>query len=191
MKGFTCKMRGEKQSLMQAMRVAQDYLNWDVCDFVVICAAYRSIPLLVFSDEDIAGGGKRKQQDTHINLSVERAGCFIFSKRESALRINCGRYINAGNDIQRAAPLFATDESIDRIFFTGLRKSRAGSTLVKAIEAAGIEALNLTEKYGGSGCLTPALSWVSLEQQSLATGALRTIVPDNYGGYNYFDTWRD
>ncbi|TPW44695.1 ATP-binding protein [Mixta tenebrionis] len=187
--GFTCKMRGEKQSLMQAMRVAQDYLNWDICDFVVICAAYRSIPLLVFSDEDIAGGGKRKSQDTNVNLSVERVGCFIFSKRESALRIDCGGYIDAGNDIHRAAPLITAEAPIDRLFFTGLRKSRAGSALLKATEAAGLAALNLTEKYGGSGCLTPALSWVALEQQPPATA--RTIVPDNYGGYNYFDTWRD
>ena len=36
------------------MSLAKDYLSWDVFDYVVICAAYRAIPVLVFSDEDIA-----------------------------------------------------------------------------------------------------------------------------------------
>lgn len=49
----TCKIRGEKQAFVQALRMAQDYLAWDVFDNVVICAAYRAIPVLVFSEEDV------------------------------------------------------------------------------------------------------------------------------------------
>ncbi|EOJ9998308.1 ATP-binding protein, partial [Escherichia coli] len=67
----TCKIRGEKQAFVQALRMAQDYLAWDVFDNVVICAAYRAIPVLVFSEEDVGKPPKRlfPRRADEVNLS--------------------------------------------------------------------------------------------------------------------------
>jgi len=190
-KDFTCKMRGEKQSLMQAMRVAQDYLNWGVFDNVVICAAYRAVPVLVFSEEDIVVDKKNKEKDIKMNLSVERVGCFIFSNRESGLKVSCGDYFIPGSDANLRSELLKKDPDIDLISFACLRKNALMRELINNNKqhASEAKAINLIDIYGGSGCLSPALSWIYLEQHACSQGKMRTIVRDNFGGYNYFDTW--
>lgn len=172
----TCKIRGERQSFIQAMSLAKDYLSWDVFDYVVICAAYRAIPVLVFSDEDIAlkWGEKHRGKAQDVNLTVERAGCFIFSQHESAIRVNGGQYVMADTleDMQAA----------DRVAFAGLRKEMLSRSTV-----APQKTLDLVDTFGASGCLTPALSFAYLQQAPHFAGKLRTVVPDKQFGYSYFD----
>ncbi|WP_434777976.1 hypothetical protein [Neisseria sp. Ec49-e6-T10] len=188
---FTCKIRGEKQSLVQAMRVAQDYLNWGIFDFVVICAAYRAVPVLVFSEEDIAVSKKEKRtvKEIKMNLSVERVGCFIFSKRESSLKVDCKNYVMPTNNESLRTDLLEKDSDINFIAFAGLRKSDPIQTLLNKKNVSGVHAISLVDMYGGSGCLSPALGWIYLEQNDISQRKMRTVVPDNFGGYNYFDTW--
>lgn len=168
----TCKIRGEKSALLQAMCVAQDYLSWDIFDFVIICGGYRAIPLLTFSAETL--GAKRRRlkrgETPGINITIERVGCFIFSRRESPLKIACGEYVAANRDVQGGADRVAC---VGRASALALPDSR----------------LDLVDVYGFSGCLTPALSWQYITHHALSGGCLRTLLPVVSGGYHYFDTW--
>lgn len=188
-KDVTCKIRGEKLALVQAMRMAQDYLDWHVFDFVVICAAYRAVPVLAMSEEDLPVDKKARlpETDLSLNLCVERVGCFIFSNRESALRVNCGHYLVPQHDEALKDALLSHDKEMMPIAWAGLRKSRPVRKLLDA-KAGQRRAVSLVDMYGASGCLSPALSWIYLEQQPEAHGTLRTVVPDNSGGYSWFDT---
>ncbi|MCU6669142.1 ATP-binding protein [Enterobacteriaceae bacterium H4N4] len=180
----TCKIRGEKNALMQAMRIAQDYLCWDVFDFVVICAGYRAVPILAFTAEEINHKQQRKKYNKNhcINVSIERAGCFIFSQRESKLKINCGSYIKADNDNPiESNKLIASEPN--------LISSAGGTENLPITSNPYGRMLDLIKIYGNSGCLTPALSWQYIAHHSLCDGVMRTILGDGFGGYNYFDTW--
>ncbi|MBK4715280.1 MULTISPECIES: ATP-binding protein [Tenebrionibacter/Tenebrionicola group] len=187
-KDFTCKIRGEKQSLVQAMKVAQDYLDWDIFDFVVICAAYRAVPVLVMSEEDIPRSRRERHKDIKMNLCVERVGCFIFSNREGGMQVECGGYITPANDDALRASLLAAGNDIDLFAYTGLRKCEPVQALIDRRHTAAPHAVNLVDMYGASGCLSPALGWVYLTQHAGSSGKMRTLVPDNFGGYACFDT---
>lgn len=184
-KDFTCKIRGEKQSLVQAMRVAQDYLDWDIFDNVVICAAFRAVPVLAMSEEDIVTDKKaaRRKRDIRMNLCVERVGCFVFNNRDGEHQVNCGHYIIPTSDEVLHNDLLNLSAGVEHICYAGLRKSEPVRTLL-----ARDNAMSLVDTYGGSGCMTPALSWVWLEQHGNIQGKIRTLVPDNFGGYTWFDT---
>lgn len=43
------------------MRLAQDYLSWDIFDFVIVCGGYRAIPLLAFTATNINPRSKMKE----------------------------------------------------------------------------------------------------------------------------------
>ena len=143
---------------------------------MVICAAYRAIPILVFSDEDISlkWGEKRRDKAEDVNLTVERAGCFIFSQQESAIRVKGGQYVMADAIEHTQVP--------EQIAFSGLRKDLLSRSALPANNT-----LDLVDLYGASGCLTPALSFAWLKQHADFSGRLRTIVPDKQFGYSYFD----
>lgn len=189
-KDFTCKIRGEKQSMVQAMRVAEDYLNWGLFDFVVICAAYRAVPILVFSEEDIRVNKKEniRNKELKMNLSVERTGCFIFSHHESNLKISGGDYSTEELDRCLRTALFDENVDINLLAFCGLRKSATERQLLNSAQKMAFNTINLTDIYGGSGCLSPALSWIYLEQQMSSHGKMRTLVANGFGGYSWFDT---
>lgn len=180
----TCKIRGEKNALMQAMRLAQDYLDWHVFDFVIICGGFRATPLLAFSIENMHSGYKEKrtQETPNINLSVERVGCFIFSKRESQLKINCGAYIRTDNEVPREGASFLNPD-ISVVSYAGRNRANL------QITASPVKTLDLVNLYGDSGCLTPALSWQYITHRAMSEGCIRTIMPMHSGGYHYFDTW--
>lgn len=172
----TCKIRGEKQAFTQAMRVAQDYLRWDVFDYVVICAAYRAVLSLVFSDEgsEHTRLPARAKSTDNLNLTVERTGCFIFSQHKSDIRVSGNKYVMA-DKIEHTG-------EIDQFAFAGLRKD-----LLIRSDLSQTDTLDLVDIYGNSGCLTPALSFEYLNRHPLETGKLRTIIPDRLTGYSYFD----
>jgi hypothetical protein len=172
----TCKIRGEKQGLMQAINMAKDYLSWDIFDYVVICAAYRAIPILVFSDEDrpLTRREKPRGRADNVNLTVERTGCFIFSRQPSAIKVSGGQYIMA-DTIQNTA-------DAECIAFAGIRND-----LLRRSALPQQNTLDLVSTYGASGCLTPALSFAWIKQQAHLTGKVRTVVPDNVFGYSYID----
>lgn len=188
-KDFTCKVRGEKQALVQAMRLAQDYLDWKVFDFVVICAAYRAVPVLAMSEEDLPVDKKARAQekDLSLNLCVERVGCFVFSNRESAMQVKCGHYLVPESDEALRRVLLAQDEEVNLLAYAGLRKSQPVRELLSA-KPGRKSAISLVDRYGASGCLSPALGWVYLAQKPDTHGTMRTLVPDNFGGYSWFDT---
>lgn len=174
-KGFSCKVRGEQHALMQALSMTQDYLNWDLFDFVVICAVYRAIPLLVFS---AAQSAHNTRQAIHMNISVERTGCFIFSQRASPFQVACGSYLLPPANAVAREKLYGDSA---RIAVAGLQPPLPASRPTSEI-------ISLSEKYGDSGCLSPALSWVYLARHAAAGGTMRTVMPDASGSYHYFDT---
>lgn len=179
-KDVTCKIRGEKNSFIQAMQVAQDYLNWDIFDFVIICGGYRAVPLLEFSAENNNSKIKKDvARDTScINISIERVGCFIFSKRESSLKINCGKYVKTEN---YNSHLHTSENTLI---------SCAGRTNnISSFPMSQKKMIKLVNIYGFSGCLTPALSWQYLAHRSLSGGCIRTILPVGLDSYSFFDTW--
>jgi hypothetical protein len=186
---FTCKIRGEKQSLMQAIRVAQDYISWGIFDFVVICAAYRAIPLLVFTEENSTVKPKEKNQKISTNVCVERVGCFIFSQHESPVKIGCGSWTLLKHNEDDKKELLAGEADLKLVSVATSTNGKLSGALAGALQGAGAEVINLSERYGSSGCLTPALSWIYLEQHANCSAKMRTIVPDHWGGYNYFDSW--
>lgn len=177
----TCKIRGEKNALIQAMRLAQDYLSWDIFDFVIVCGGYRAIPLLAFTATNINPRSKMKESRKipGMNLSIERVGCFIFSQTTGDLKVNCGPYFSA--DSSQYQKNYASD--IDLVAFSG----RASS--ITPFFNHPVKLLDLEKKYGSSGCITPALSWHHIFQHAFKGGRMRTILPDHNGGLTYFDTW--
>ncbi|MGF6436051.1 ATP-binding protein [Kosakonia sp. 1610] len=183
-KDVSCKMRGEKLSLIAAMRSAQDYLCWNTFDFVVVCAAWRAIPLLLFSEAALAGeaGNRRAQQVSGIHLSVERAGCFIFSRRAGGINVRCGNYHSWQDGAQTQRELYENASDIVLFAQTG-----PAAKSMKAEQAVNI--LDLSAIFGSSGCLTPALSWQYLQQNVPRGTKIRTIVKDSFGGSAWFDSW--
>ncbi|HGP0978451.1 TPA: ATP-binding protein [Klebsiella aerogenes] len=177
----TCKIRGEKFSLYQAMAMAQDYLAWDVFDFVVICGGYRAVPLLAFTAESMIQSEvkNKKRLIPGVNTSIERVGCFIFSKRKSGLKINCGPYIHTATNNPHLPGVENTDDIDIIAYVRGINKT-------KSSPHTGID---LIARYGCSGCMTPALSWQYINQYALHNGCLRTVIPGVASGYAYFDTW--
>lgn len=177
----TCKIRGEKNALIQAMRLAQDYLSWDIFDFVIICGGYRAIPLLTFTASNInpRRKAKKSRKIPGINLSIERVGCFIFSQITGDLKINCGPYFSTDSSRYQKNH----DSDIDLIAFSG------GGCSITPFLNNPVELLDLEKKYGSSGCITPALSWHYIFQHAFNGGRMRTILSNCNGGLSYFDTW--
>lgn len=185
-KDVSCKMRGEKLSLIAAMRSAQDYLCWNTFDFVVVCAAWRAIPLLLFSEAALAGeaGNRRAQQVSGIHLSVERAGCFIFSRRAGGISVRCGNYHSGQDGAQTQRERYKNASDIDLF-------AQAGPTTHPIKPEQAVNMLDLSAIFGSSGCLTPALSWEYLQQHVPRGTKIRTIVKDSFGGSAWFDSWID
>ncbi|WP_232045009.1 MULTISPECIES: ATP-binding protein [Kosakonia] len=185
-KDVSCKMRGEKLSLIAAMRSAQDYLCWNTFDFVVVCAAWRAIPLLLFSEAALAGeaGNRRAQQVSGIHLSVERAGCFIFSRRAGGISVRCGNYHSWQDGAQTQRERYKNASDI--VLF-----AHTGPTTHPIEPEQAVNMLDLSAIFGSSGCLTPALSWEYLQQHVPRGTKIRTIVKDSFGGSTWFDSWID
>jgi len=185
-KDVSCKMRGEKLSLIAAMRLAQDYLCWNTFDFVVVCAAWRAIPLLVFSEAALAGeaGKRRAQQKSGIHLSVERAGCFIFSRRAGGISVRCGNYHSWQDGAQTQRELYDNASDIDLF-------AQTDTTILPPLPEQAVNTLDLSALFGASGCLTPALSWAFLQQNAGRRTKIRTVVNDSFGGSAWFDSWLD
>lgn len=185
-KNVSGKMRGEKLSLIAAMRLAQDYLCWNTFDFVVVCAAWRAIPLLVFSEAALAGeaGKRRAQQKSGIHLSVERAGCFIFSRRAGGISVRCGNYHSWQDGAQSQRELYENASDIDLF-------AQNDTTINLRLPEQTANTLDLSAIFGASGCLTPALSWEYLQQHAGCGTKIRTIVNDSFGGSAWFDSWFD
>ncbi|CAM3928502.1 ATP-binding protein [Rahnella bruchi] len=185
-KDFTCKVRGEEHAFMQAMRLAQDYLDWRLYDFVVICAAYRAVPCLVFSQQAMNGRSKNKQ--THLNISVERVGCFVFSQREASLGIQCGKMLTAPQGAPLEQVISGLDPQQDWLALASLKKDAAFEKQL-ADAAGSIRHINLVDMYGESGPVTPALSLIFQQRQRYQAGKVRTLLKDVFGGYIWFDSW--
>ncbi|GLR09746.1 ATP-binding protein [Mixta theicola] len=185
-KEFACKVRGEQHAFMQALRMAQDYLSWDVFDFVVICVTYRAIPLLVFSTAESVA--QDKSRDSQMNISVERVGCFIFSQRKSALQVECGKYALPASHKITLDTLCADNADITQLAVAGLSTNLLYRQGADNQHASMPDIISLSEKYGDSGCLTPALGWIYLDRHAASSGKMRTVMPDALGGYHYFDT---
>jgi len=195
-KDFTGKIRGERNALMNALQTAQDCLNSGLADNVIICGMFRNIPVLAFSE--IAGLAKQRggQQDHHCQFSIERIGCLILKKAPGqGIALNISEYF----------PLPATEAAQKlnarwqdyigtntRQVFSVAPPSKALRQLqTQALETlpSQIEHLILSEYYGDSGCLNPALAWQHLLSHDTQPGHSLLNVLDGEGGAWLLENW--
>ncbi|TQI80546.1 hypothetical protein FHU10_4583 [Serratia fonticola] len=198
-KDFTCKLRGERNGLMNALRVAQDCLNSQMADNVIICGQFRSFPVLVFSEtQRFPASRRRGATPANSQFSVERVGCMILKKspgqgvalhlsdymvlpsspqqRAVLLADRCKQYIGADTRaVLGVSPPALSFRDLQRQAFEQLPSSLA--------------CVPLSDIYGDSGCMNPALAWQYLQQNPIAAGHSLLSVLDGEGGAWLLENW--
>lgn len=197
-KDFTCKLRGERNGLMNALRVAQDCLNGNMVDNVIICGQFRSFPVLVFSEtQRFPSSAKRSQIPANSQFSVERVGCLILKKlpgqgvalhlsnyqalagtpqqRAVLLADRCKEYLGAGTHaVLGVTPPALSFRALQRQAFEQLPASLA--------------CVSLSDMYGDSGCMNPALAWQYLQHSGITGHSLLSVL-DGEGGAWLLENW--
>lgn len=197
-KDFTGKIRGERNGLMNALKTAQDCLNNQLADNVIICGLFRSFPVLVFSE--IAGlkacrGGR---QDTHCQFSIERIGCLILKKAPGqGIALNISDYFQLPATLNEAVQELNVrwqdyiGTNTHHIFSVAPPSKALRQLQHQAFETlpSQIESQILNEYYGDSGCLNPALAWQYLRNHGSKPGHSLLNVLDGEGGVWLLENW--
>lgn len=197
-KDFTGKIRGERNALMSALQTAQDCLNSGLADNVIICGMFRSFPVLALSE--IAGLAQQRggQQDNYCQFSIERIGCLILKKAPGqGIALNISEYfplpVNAREAAQKLNMRWQDYIGTNtRQIFSVSPPSKAWRQLqTQAFETlpSQIEHAILSEDYGDSGCLNPALAWQHLLSHDSQPGHSLLNVLDGKGGVWLLENW--
>lgn len=197
-KDFTCKMRGERNGLMNALRVAQDCLNSNMVDNVIICGQFRSFPVLVFSEtQRFPSSSERGPVPANSQFSVERVGCLILNKQPGqGIALHLSDYRNLPGSPPQRAELLA---SLCKEYLGTQTQAVLGITppalSFRALQRQAFEQLSsslacvaLSEMYGDSGCMNPALAWQYLQQNSITGHSLLSVL-DGEGGAWLLENW--
>ncbi|MFZ1874349.1 MAG: ATP-binding protein [Chania sp.] len=197
-KDFTCKLRGERNGLMNALRVAQDCLNSDMADNVIICGQYRSFPVMVFSEtQHFPSSTKRSRVPANSQFSIERVGCLILKKAPGqGVAIHLSDYQTLAGSAQQRADLLADHckayLGADTHTVLGVTPPALSFRALQrqAFEQlpASLACVSLSDIYGDSGCMNPALTWQYL-QQSKITGHSLLSVLDGEGSVWLLESW--
>ncbi|HDJ1439860.1 TPA: ATP-binding protein [Serratia rubidaea] len=195
--GFSGKLRGERNGLMSALLIAQDMLNSDLSDNVIICGHFRSIPVLVFSEMQRyarpRGGAQGNSQ-----ASVERVGCLILKKTApGGPWLHLSRYLRLPGAAGQAARCLAdgwlqhcganTRQVLGVTPPAGALRQLQQRAFECLPATLGHQALN--ELYGDSGCMNPALFWRYLQQFPSSPGHTLLSVLDGQGGAWLLENW--
>jgi hypothetical protein len=195
--GFTCKLRGERNGLMTALQVAQDCLNSDMADNVIICGQFRSIPVLAFSEAQRFAAA-RGNAPANSQVCVERVGCLILKKAPSeGVALHLSDYLRLPASPRRGGELLADHwqpylGSNTREVLGVTPPSTALRQLQQHAFArlpSSLVAQSLSDSYGDSGCLNPALAWRYLQQSSAQPGHRLLSVLDGQGGAWLLENW--
>lgn len=198
-KDFTCKMRGERNGLMNALRVAQDCLNANMADNVIICGQFRSFPVLVFSEtQRFPSSTTWRQTPANSQFSVERVGCLILKKQPGqGITLHLSDYRNLpGSPQQRAALLADRCKEYLGAQTCAVLGVTPPALSFRALQRQAFEQLpasltcvSLSETYGDSGCMNPALAWQYLQQNRITGHSLLSVL-DGEGGAWLLENWR-
>jgi hypothetical protein len=197
-KDFTCKLRGERNGLINALRVAQDCLNSNMADNVIICGQFRSFPALVFSEaERFPASTERGPTPANSQFSVERVGCLILKKQPGqGVAVQLSDYQLLPDSAHQRAMLLA-----DRCkqYLGADTRAVLGITppalSLRAVQRQAFEQLpasltcvSLSDLYGDSGCMNPALAWQYLLQGNITGHSLLSVL-DGEGGAWLLENW--
>ena len=201
-RNFSCKVRGERNGFMHAVRLASDLLNSDEMDTVVIAGLFRSLPIMVLSSaaERVALHGKAQSNLANPCPSVERAGCVVLRKR-SAQRMSLAitSYGQLPANAQRARDDLAREwqarcNERTAYVMAGLHPSGAMRELERGAYAAssvGKRYLSICDVYGDSGCLNPmlALSHLTAAPDWVERSHALISADDGRGGVWALECW--
>lgn len=197
-KDFTCKLRGERNGLMHALRVAQDCLNANMADNVIICGQFRSFPVLVFSEtQRFPSSNQRGSTPTNSQFSIERVGCMILKKAQGqGVALHLSDYLLLPDAAQQRATLLA---DLYKQYIGADTHLLLGATppalSLRALQRqvfeqlpANLTRVSLSELYGDSGCMNPALAWQYLLQNNRSGHSLLSML-DGEGGAWLLENW--
>ncbi|WP_411752226.1 hypothetical protein [Serratia sp. (in: enterobacteria)] len=197
-KDFTCKLRGERNGLMSALQVAQDCLNSNMADNVIICGQFRSFPVLVFSEtQRFPSASQRGQTSANSQVSVERVGCMILKKASGqGVALHLSDYQLLPDSAYQRASLLADRYhqylGADTRAVLGVTPPSLSmrATQQQAFEQlpASLTCVSLSELYGDSGCMNPALAWQYLLQSNISGHSLLSVL-DGEGGAWLLENW--
>jgi hypothetical protein len=195
---FTCKLRGERNGLMNALQMAQDCLNSNMADNVIICGQFRSFPVLVFSESQrFPSASQRGQTSANSQVSVERVGCMILKKASGqGVAMHLSDYqLLPGSTHQRASLLADRCHQYLGADTRAVLGITPPALSLRAVQKQAFEQLpasltrvSLTELYGDSGCMNPALAWQYLLQGNLTGHSLLSVL-DGEGGAWLLENW--
>jgi len=166
LKDFSCKVQGEHQGFLLALRVAIDQLNSGSIDTVLLCGLYRSLPLMVFSQHS-AASVRAAKGTTH--TSVERSAALILRKTaDEGVALHLNDYF-----LLPAQPTLAAQQLAQRWqqYWTPECCAMLGaihtSAAMLSLEQAALKIKPLpwhalTTIYGDSGCINPLLALLHL-----------------------------
>ncbi|QHA89483.1 ATP-binding protein [Serratia rhizosphaerae] len=195
--GFSGKLRGERNGLMSALLIAQDMLNSDLSDNVIICGHFRSIPVLVFSEMQ-RYARTRSGALANSQASVERLGCLILKKNApGGPWLHLSRYLRLP-DGQRQAAQYLADSWLQHCGAN--TRQILGVTppagALRQLQQQAFDRLPVTlahqalnDLYGDSGCMNPALFWRYLQQFPMPLGHALLNVLDGQGGAWLLESW--
>ncbi|KEY57371.1 hypothetical protein [Serratia sp. DD3] len=197
-KDFTCKLRGERNGLMNALLLAQDCLNSNMADNVIICGQFRSFPVLVFSEtERFPSSKQRGEVPANCQFSVERVGCLILKKAAGqGVTLHLSDYQSlTGSPQQRAMQLaeqYKGSLGSDTHAVLGVTPPALS---LRAMQQQAFQQLpasqvcvSLSDLYGDSGCMNPALAWQYLQQSKNSGHSLLSVL-DGEGGAWLLESW--
>jgi hypothetical protein len=197
-KDFTCKLRGERNGLMNAVQMAQDCLNSNMADNVIICGQFRSFPVLVFSEtQRFPSASQRWQTSANSQVSVERVGCMILKKASGqGVALHLSDYqLLPGSTHQRASLLADRCQQYLGADTRAVLGITPPALSLRAVQKQAFEQLpasltrvSLNELYGDSGCMNPALAWQYLLQGNLTGHSLLSVL-DGEGGAWLLENW--
>lgn len=195
--GFSGKLRGERNGLMSALLIAQDMLNSDLSDNVIICGHFRSIPVLTFSEMQRYARARGGTQ-SNSQVSVERIGCLILKKTApGGPWLHLSRYLRLPDSSRQAAQYLA--DSWLQHCGANTRQVLGVTPPVGALRQLQQQAFDrlpvtlahraLNELYGDSGCMNPALFWRYLQQFPMPPGHALLNVLDGQDGAWLLESW--
>ncbi|QNK30446.1 hypothetical protein HF675_12300 [Serratia sp. JUb9] len=195
--GFSGKLRGERNGLMSALLIAQDMLNSDLSDNVIICGHFRSIPVLTFSEMQRYARARGGTQ-SNSQASVERIGCLILKKTApGGPWLHLSRYLRLPDSSRQAAQYLAdswlqhcganTRQVLGVTPPAGALRQLQQQAFDRLPVTLAYRALN--ELYGDSGCMNPALFWRYLQQFPMPPGHALLNVLDGQDGAWLLESW--
>ncbi|WP_127957622.1 hypothetical protein [Serratia microhaemolytica] len=203
-KDFTCKLRGERNGLMNALLLAQDSLNSNMADNVIICGQFRSFPVLVFSEtQRFPPASKRAPVSANCQFSIERVGCLILKKAAGqGVTLHLSDYQSLqGSAQQRATQLADQCNAYLRADTHAVLGVTPPAPSLRAMQRQAFQQLanhprvpnrqlgvSLSDRYGDSGCMNPALAWQYLQQNGISGHSLLSVL-DGDGSAWLLENW--